>query len=300
MTGNCYDLVTQYLQSRNKPYIVSRGLDGMSCSWNFSGNVYSQFLGWCKRSGLTCGGSPFYVGRDSSWYQGQYMDSHSVQYMETQKWLQERKDSLAQFRLDSVANLPPELLKHLEIDYLQISKSDLEKLGFSWSNYVASFSSVANWSLLYSTVAEASIERDTSLIYRHYEADYDSVLSMFWGGEKDVLTSSNVTSSGIVSNNYETKSFGLTFSINLLDYSYIHNTDDDSKISGSGHLKEWSVNTIKGTYDQKKQIVVRVPFFSAIPWLGELFTHTQTSSELILMVIRVRVTYPSADLEDLD
>ena len=76
--GDCFDLATRYLKERGVAYIVSDDLRGMQCHWNFSGNTQADFDAWCRRKALSCGGNPYYVGFDSTWYAGERMPSQKA------------------------------------------------------------------------------------------------------------------------------------------------------------------------------------------------------------------------------
>ena len=61
----------------------------------------------------------------------------------------------------------------------------------------------------------------------------------FWGGQRDRLTQSNITSNGVVSNNYSRENYGLTFDLDNLKYSYRHSSDYEHSIEGTGKIILW-------------------------------------------------------------
>lgn len=283
MEGDCYLLASKYLQSRNLAYIISDGIRGKYCTWNFRGNTQADFNSWCKREGLYCGGNPFYVGYDSVWYQGQYMPHQKAIYL---KSIDDRENARKRLQdsLSSVRDTLP--LRRVTIEYLEIGKSTAERLGFDYSDYIgrASFSNL--WEDLFSVTIQAKASGDTSWTYRTYTTMYDSTLHVFWGGSRDKIKSSNVTSNGVISNNYETESYGLTFDIKGLTYSYTHSSDYEHSISGNGKLTDGR-NSIFGAYQQTYYLEKGVPFLMHIPFVGLLFRHQSETNETRYVFIDV-------------
>lgn len=282
--GDCYELVTDYLQRRNVAFIVSPELRGTACNWNFKGKTEADFSAWCRASGYTCGGNPFFVGRDSV-------------YDEYGNWTSRRKasaavrarnvaDSLSRLA-DSVAAVraTPLPRKRVFVEYLELSKGTAEKLGFRYSDYIGT-AKFFEYTDLFSVTIQAQESGDTSYVYRNYRALYDSTLSLFWGGHRQRQTSSSVTSSGIVSTNYEDESYGLTIKLDGLKYTYDHSADYEHSIRGNGLLK-LGENKIFGTYKSFTREEVSLPWFGQIPLLGALFRHEQERSEWRYIFIRV-------------
>ena len=241
-SGSCFDLAGRYLKFSGSPYIIDSRLKFYECNWNFQGNTLKDFETWCKYSGLRCGGNPYFVGFDSTWYDGEYMPVKRAEFLRRER---ARNDSLNAFsaslaareraRADSLASLPPLPRKRVTIEYLEMGRNTAERLGFSYSDFIGS-ARFFDYTDLFSVSVQALDVGDTSFVYRTYSSQYDTTLSVFWGVLRDRLSSSNVTSSGIVSNNYERDSFGLTFRLDGLKYFYEHSTDLEHTTNGSGLL----------------------------------------------------------------
>ena len=301
-SGTCFELAGKYLKFIDEPYVIDSRLREFECNWNFAGDTKKDFETWCRYSGLKCGGKPYFVGYDSTWYRGEYMPSPRAAYL---RRLDAKNDSIAAYnavlneknlrRADSLANLPPLPRKRVTVEYLELGKSTAEHLGFSYSDYVGR-ARFFDYEDLFSVTVQALSLGDSSFTYRTYSSVYDSTLSVFWGGSRDRLTTSNVTSSGIVSNNYVQDNFGLTFRVNGLKYYYEHSTDYEHKINGSGLLL-LGQNHILGTYQYSSNIIRSVPFLSSIPVVGVVFTHTSEVVETRYIFISV---YVNELLEDLD
>ena len=126
-------------------------------------------------------------------------------------------------------------------------------------------------------------------MYRTYTTQYDTTLHVFWGGVRDKIKHSTVTSSGIVSNDYETETYGLMFDVQDMRYTYTHSMDFEHKIDGTGKLR-WGRNKIFGSYDYSSQVVTGIPFLKEVPLLGALFRHTSTSTETRYVFILVTLS----------
>lgn len=299
--GSCFDLAGKYLKFSDEPYIIDSRLRGFECSWNFQGDTRKDFESWCRLSGLRCGGKPYYVGFDSVWYRGEFMPSPRAAWLRLQD---KRADSLAAYnaaqiernqrRADSLLNLPPLPKKRVLVEYLELGKSTADYLGFSYSDYVGR-ARFFDYEDLFSVTVQAQQIGDTSFVYRTYSSVYDSSLSVFWGGSRDRLTTSNITSNGVVSNNYVQDNFGLTFRLDGLKYYYEHSTDYEHKINGSG-LLSFGVNHIFGTYQYSFIVVRGVPFLSSVPVLGLFFRHESEVVETRYIFISVYVTEVLDDL----
>ena len=144
---------------------------------------------------------------------------------------------------------------------------------------------------LFSVSIQAQKTGDTSFVYRNYTTTYDSLLHVFWGGSRDRLTQSNITSNGVVSNNYETESYGLTFDLDNMRYSYTHSNDFEHSISGSG-LLEWGENFVIGNYQYTYSREDGLPFLSSLPLVGFLFRNDYDVTEQRFVFIRVVVGLP--------
>lgn len=283
-----------YLKFLDRPYIIDSRLKQFECNWNFSGDTQKDFETWCRRSGLTCGGKPYFVGFDSVWYRGEYMPSPRAAWLRLED---SRKDSIDSYnsalaersrrRADSLQNLPPLPKKRVTVEYLEMGKNTADYLGFSYSDYIGR-ARFFDYEDLFSVTLQARQIGDTSFTYRTYSSVYDSSLTVFWGGRRERLTSSNITSNGVVSNNYEFDAFGLTFRIDGLKYFYEHSTDYEHTINGSG-LLEYGVNRIFGTYQYSSTVTSGVPFLSSIPGLGVLFRHVSDVVETRYIFISVLV-----------
>ena len=300
-SGSCFDLAGRYLKFSGSPYIIDSRLKFYECNWNFQGNTLKDFETWCKYSGLRCGGNPYFVGFDSTWYDGEYMPVKRAEFLRSER---ARNDSLNAFsaslvareraRADSLASLPPLPRKRVTIEYLEMGRNTAERLGFSYSDFIGS-ARFFDYTDLFSVSVQALDVGDTSFVYRTYSSQYDTTLSVFWGGLRDRLSSSNVTSSGIVSNNYERDSFGLTFRLDGLKYFYEHSTDLEHTINGSG-LLDIGVNHIFGTYQYDSQRVRSLPFLGSLPGVGFLFRHVEDVSEVRYIFISVYVNELLDDL----
>lgn len=280
--GDCYSLASKYLQERNVAYIVSEELKKKSCSWNFSGNTEADFSTWCKYNGLRCGGNPYFVGYDSTWYAGERMPRERAVF------LQQQADSIARahFVQDSILNHVDTIPnKTVTIEYLEMGKSTAERIGFDYSEYIGS-ARFFDYSDLFSVTIQARESGDTTYIYRTYTTLYDSTLHVFWGGSRDKVKQSNVTANGVVSNNYVTETYGLTFDIDRMHYSYTYATDYEHSISGDGKLK-MGVNAIFGTYTRTYSLETGLPLLSSIPLVGPLFRHVSDETETRYVFIYV-------------
>ncbi len=282
--GDCFDLASRYLKERGVAYIVSDDIRGMQCHWNFSGDTQADFIAWCKRKAVSCGGNPFYVGFDSTWYAGERMPSQRAQYLREQESKQNRLDSLSRILPTS----EPLAEKTITIEYLEIGKSTADKIGFDYSEFIGS-ARFFDYTDLFSVSIQAKDYGDTSFVYRTYTTQYDTTLHVFWGGVRDKIKHSTVTSSGIVSNDYETDTYGLTFDVQDMRYTYTHSMDFEHKIDGTGKLR-WGRNKIFGSYDYSAQVVTGIPFLKEIPLLGALFRHTSTSTETRYVFILVTLS----------
>lgn len=283
--GDCYELASKYLATRNIAYVISDDMRGRHCTWNFQGNTQADFLVWCKYEGFRCGGNPFYVGIDSVWYNGERMQRTKKEWMERQ----ERERDLERLRQDSIRNYKPEPLsdKRVTIEYLEIGKSTAERLGFSYSDYIGT-ASFFHWEDLFSVTVQARALQDTLFTYRTYTSMYDSALHVFWGGQRDKLKSSNVTANGIVSNDYVTETYGLTFDINNMLYKYTHSSDYEHSISGTGKLREGR-NAIFGAFQRTYSYETGMPVLMHIPFIGALFRHVSDETETRFVFIYVTI-----------
>ena len=245
-------------------------------------------MAWCRSRGFKCGGNPFYVGLDSVWYNGEFMPHDRAIFLHRQ----EMKDSLSHV-LPVSDSLP---LKSVSIEYLEIGKSTADRLGFDYSEYIgrADFFSYDD---LFSVTIQARNIGDTTFVYRSYTTLYDSTLSVFWGGQRDRLTQSNITSNGVVSNNYTQEKYGLDFRIDNLKYTYSHSSDYEHSINGSGKLN-YGRNVIIGNYQYTYLKNSYIPFFGKIPVLGFFFTHETEITETRYIIILVYVMDYLEDLEN--
>lgn len=302
-SGSCFDLAGRYLKSSGFPYVIDSRLKAYECNWNFQGNTLKDFETWCKYSGLKCGGNPYFVGFDSVWYAGEYMPVKRAEFLQLER---SRADSVtfasaalaerARIKADSLANLPPLPRKRVTIEYLEMGRTTAERLGFSYSDFIGS-ARFFDYTDLFTVSIQALDIGDTSFVYRTYSSQYDSTLSVFWGGLRDRLTTSNVTANGIVSNNYERDSFGLTFRLDGLKYFYEHSTDLEHTINGSG-LLDIGVNHILGTYQYDYQKLRSLPVLGSLPVIGFLFRHTEDLLEVRYIFISVYVSELLEDLGD--
>ena len=244
--GDCYELANNYLKTRNVAFVISDALKGKSCNWNFQGKTDYDFKEWCRRTGIVCGGNPFYVGYDSVWYDGEFVPHNKALFLEQQK--KEMKDEKR--KQDSILNLSfvrdSFTDKQVTIEYLEIGKSTADRLGFEYSEWIGSAKFV-DYTDLFSVSIQAKNLGDTTFVYRSYTSIYDSSLVVFWGGQRDRLTQSNVTANGVISNNYTQEQYGLEFRIEKLKYHYKHSTDYEHSISGEGKL-HYGLNSIIGVY----------------------------------------------------
>lgn len=295
-SGDCYELAVDYLSVRGGAYIVSDDLKGKNCTWNFQGKVHVDFETWCSRSGYSCGGNPYYVGYDSTWFNGEYMPRKRAEYMgrveHRQDSLNGFRDSLTRFndslRLarDSVGAIPL-VDKTISIEYLEIGSQTADKIGFSYSDFIGS-ARFFSYKDLFSVTIQAQKMGDTTFIYRTYSTVYDSTLSVFWGGKRDRLAHSNITSNGLVSNDYETETYGLNFECRGNTYSYSHSTDYEHAINGTGKLLSGE-NKIFGSYQYSYSVERGIPFLMEIPVLGYLFKHVSDVVETRYIFILVTV-----------
>lgn len=293
--GSCFDLAGRYLKFIDKPYIIDSRLKGFECNWNFQGDTQKDFETWCRRSGLTCGGNPYFVGFDSVWYAGEYMPAPRAAFLRSEKSRQDSVDSYAArraarelARADSLRDLPPLPKKRLLLEYLEMGRSTAEYLGFSYSDYIGR-ARFFDYEDLFSVTVQAREIGDTTFTYRTYSSVYDSALTVFWGGSRERLTASNITSNGVVSNNYQLDNFGLTFRVDGLKYYYEHSTDYEHRISGSG-LLSMGTNKIFGTYQYTSNVTSGVPFLSSVPVLGVLFRHSADVVETRYIFITVHLS----------
>lgn len=287
MEGDCYQLASKYLATRNVAYIISDGIRGKYCTWNFQGNTQADFSAWCKREGMVCGGNPFYVGYDSVWFNGEFMPHQKAIYLkrveDEQKNEKRRLDSLNSVSVekDSLPN------KTITIEYLEMGKSTAERIGFTYSDYIGS-AKFFDYTDLFSVTIQAKGLGDTTFIYRNYTTRYDTLLHVFWGGSRDKIKQSNVTSNGIVSNNYVTESYGLTFDMSGMHYTYTHSTDYEHSISGNGKLL-YGLNRIFGTYQYSYVQKDYIPVLSALPFVGALFQFNYDRTETRYIFIQVTI-----------
>lgn len=290
--GDCYTMASKYLKELGRPYLVSDKLKSSNCSWNFKGNTLADFETWCKKTGLKCGGNPYYVGYDSTWHNGEWMPAQRAKYLSEQ----EREQRALLARQDSINSYVPEPLpvRKVTIEYLELGKSTAERLGFDYSEYIGTASFSNGWQDLFSVTLQAKGQGDSTYIYRTYTTLYDSTLHVFWGGSRDKIKSSNVTSNGVVSNNYVTETYGLTFDIKDMHYSYTHSSDYEHSISGNGKLVPGR-NEIVGVFQRTYTVEKGLPFLMHIPILGYLFKHVSDETETRYVFIWVTVGASDAD-----
>lgn len=301
--GDCFSLASRYLKAAGEPYIIDSRLKDYSCSWSFDGDTKKDFEQWCKISGLRCSGRPYYVGFDSVWYKGEYMPSPRAAWLRVED---AKRDSVDRYnaalsarnlaRSDSLQSLPPLPKKRVTLEYLELGKGTADYLGFSYSDFIGT-ARFFSYDDLFSVTVQARSIGDTSFVYRTYSSVYDSTLSVFWGGTRERLTSSNVTSNGVVSNNYQLDNFGLTFRLDGLKYYYEHSTDYEHKISGSG-LLQLGVNHVFGTYQYSYTVVRSVPFLSSLPGVGVLFSYTSDVVETRYIFLSVYINELLEDSPD--
>ena len=243
-----------------------------------------------------CAGNPFYVGYDSVWYNGEYIPHSRAIFLEKQEL--ERKDEKRM--QDSIYNLSfaKDTLydKQVTIEYLEIGKSTADRLGFEYSEWIGTAKFV-DYTDLFSVTIQAKNLGDTTFIYRSYTSLYDSSLVVFWGGQRDRLTQSNVTSNGVVSNNYTQEQYGLEFRIDRLKYYYKHSTDYEHSISGEGKLR-YGLNSIVGVYQYTYNKKSYLPILGNIPILGFLFSHNTELTETRYVLINVYLMEYLEDLEN--
>lgn len=295
MEGDCYELVTKYLETRNTAYIVTDDIRGRTCRWNFKGNTDADFKRWCEVVGLHCGGNPFVVAFDSVYYAGQRVPKAQADFLREQERKLNEADQ--QRKRDSVSAIAVPLpLRHVTIEYLEIGSSTADKLGFLYSDFIGG-AEFWKYNDLFSVSAQAKNMGDSTHVYRTYTSVYDSTLNVFWGGKRDRLTQSNVTSTGVVSNNYTTETYGLRFALDGSKYSYEHSTDYEHSISGTGKLHD-GYNHIFGVYQYDYEQVNYVPFLGEIPILRHLFRHVQNVTETRYVFISVFVMDYLEELKD--
>lgn len=285
-SGDCADLVHDYLEARGVAYIISPALTGRQCDWSFKGNTLADFETWCRSNGLRCGGNPYEVKFDSVYdSDGNWTTRQRAEALARES---RKADSIAR-RQDSIARYvaPPLPRKRVFVEYLEISRTTAEKLGFSYSEYIGT-ARFFGYSDLFSVTIQATEQGDTNYIYRNYSSSYDTSLTLFWGGHRQRQTSSSITSSGIISVGYEDEDYGLTFRLNGMHYSYEHSTDYEHSISGDG-LLDYGENRIFGTFKSSYELETGVPWFSSIPFVGALFRHRDRTSEWRYIFIRVIV-----------
>lgn len=290
MEGECYTLVAKFLQTRNVAYIIDEGIRGKYCTWNFKGNTQKDFESWCRHEGLRCGGNPYYVGFDSTWFNGTFIPAPKADYLKSQ----EERERAEKLRKDSLSMVRDSLpVKRVTIEYLEIGKSSAEKLGFSYSDYIGS-ARFFEYSDLFSVTLQAITTGDTSFTYRTYTTTYDSTLHVFWGGSRDKVKQSNVTSNGVISNNYVTETYGLTFDIDKMKYSYTHSSDYEHSISGNGKLVVGR-NAIFGAFQRTYSLERGLPGLMNIPFFGVLFRHVSDETETRYVFIIVTIGGEAVD-----
>lgn len=234
---------------------------------------------------MKCGGNPYFVGWDSTWYNGEWMPVQRALHLRQVDSLQRAELS----RQDSIRTYKPEPLhdKLVTIEYLEIGRSTAERLGFSYSEYIGT-ATFFHWEDLFSVTVQARALQDTLFTYRTYTSMYDSTLHVFWGGQRDKIKSSNVTANGIVSNDYVTETYGLTFDIDNMRYRYTHSSDYEHSISGTGKLREGR-NAIFGAFQRSYSLESGVPWFMDIPFIGALFRHVSDETETRFVFIYVTI-----------
>ena len=283
--GDCYELTNRYLKTLNIAFIISDDLKGKSCNWNFQGNIQKDFNVWCNKNGFICGGNPFYVGRDSVWYNGEFIPHERAKYLKRIETEQKNEKS-KQDSLFALLNKKDSLLdREVTIEYLEIGKSTADKLGFEYSEYIGSAKFV-HYTDLFSVMIQAKNLGDTTFVYRSYTSVYDSTLKVFWGGQRDRLTQSNVTANGIVSNNYTQEQYGMEFEINDMRYRYKHSTDYEHSITGEGKL-HYGRNDITGVYQYTYTRKSYLPILGNIPIIGFIFSHILDETETRYILIQV-------------
>ncbi|MCQ2063789.1 MAG: hypothetical protein MJY99_10705 [Fibrobacter sp.] len=273
------------MENTGRAFIISQELRGSLCDWNFKGDTEKDFLSWCSLRGFRCGGNPFVVSPDSVYYAGERVHRSKVEFLERERLRLEDEEKSR--LLDSVSSVLP--LKSVNIEYLEIGSSMAERLGFVFSDYIAGAHFFGFDKDLFSVSLQAQSLGDSSAVYRSYSSVYDSTLTVFWGGKRDKISQSNITSNGLVSNNYVTETYGLTFRLSGLSYFYEHSTDYEHSINGAGRL-DYGQNDILGVYQYSAESVRAVPFLSSLPLVGSLFSWSSRTNETRFVFIRVYLT----------
>lgn len=203
----------------------------------------------------------------------------------------ERSDSLRceRAQVDTLPALQP---VQYVFEYFGFNNTVLDNWGIDWTKILSSGDFYSKPSIPLSWAIKALGENDSLSQYRSLAFALDSSISIVWGNESKELEKT-YTESGVVTQSYETRDYGLRIQINriaekvTLEYSFISNDDRRQKLSGKGSASKNDTLLIVGTYRDFENRVYYVPFLGKVPVLGELFRYRETTSEQKFFVLRL-------------
>lgn len=310
-TGDCFDLISQYLDSRGEPYIVDASLRGRDCSFYFRGNnLDAQFQTFCKKNFLKCGGKPYFVGYDSTFFAGQKIPTYTYDYAYSNQdtsfvscadssvittthklySVNRKRDLLLCAKKN--AYVKPLPFQKFVLNYYSFSSSLLDQWGIEWSKVLASgdfFSKPSiplNWSI------RALGELDTLAEFRSIVFSFDSSFNVTWGAESKELDKT-YTQDGVITQDYSWRDYGLIITVTKdtlsykLTYSFVTNDDNHNKLNGSSVSSLSDTLQISGYYKEKSNNLYYVPFLGRIPVIGYLFRYRNTGDKLRFFVLRL-------------
>lgn len=194
------------------------------------------------------------------------------------------RDSLQQFKIDSLGKIKPLDYKKYRLKYYSFTKSFTDKLGVSWNEILARGTLHTKPKIFDEWALYATETNDTSFTYRELTFSLDSAINIDWGSEEQTLKATYVND-GILYNEYEWRKYGLIIDIkrqdkNLkLSYIFRDKSSNIQLLQGQAIGLENDSLNLDGVYNFSYEKTLGVPFISQIPLIGRLFSTTQNITD---------------------
>lgn len=194
------------------------------------------------------------------------------------------RDSLRAHYNDSVQNYiapAPLKFKNYELRYYAVNRSFANKYGFEWSQIIASGNLRTIPKFYDDFKVFATENNDSSFSYRSIRFSIDSSLVIDWGNEENVINKT-YTESGIVTQAYEWRKFGLVLSLSRdsskvrLNYTF-RDKENNGLLQGQSMGTNEDTLVVSGDYSYNRTISSGLPILCNIPMIGPLFS-TKTNS----------------------
>lgn len=194
-----------------------------------------------------------------------------------------RRDSVQRVR-DSIAALPPLEWRHYELRYYSYSQTFADRMGVEWPTTWALGNLHDKLQVFDEWSAVATSTRDTAFTNRRLLFSLDSSLSVDWGSEEQTLKQTFVND-GVTTQDYEWRKYGLIVQIvrdgkrTRMQYTFRDKSSGVSLLQGSAVGAEGDTIRMQGTYTAMRETSRGVPFLSALPVVGYLFSVKENSTE---------------------